>query len=655
MRRKLKAVIVFMLTLYFVLSSAVSFAVTDPVLQMRKVTSLGEKIDKVNEDADYVYVIGNYAFTSIITLDDIRMATNNNAENVSIYCLEKTYNGEFEKTGWIIEGDAHDSLLALEDLHIAYIDNVAIEAQPSQPDVDEPKEEDKTEEVTPANPDEDNKEEATPTQPSEDKKDDDTTTVEPEDPKGEDDKKEDVTPVDPVKPGEDQNEESNPTKPEVDEHEHQFTEWKTIVEPNCRLSRNKVEERTCEICGEKEKKETQPEHHLVRAEELDVPATCTKMGAVYSVCDNVCDGVVCGQEFFHVEPALGHKWEETKSIDKNVTCTEDGLKSFHCLREGCTETKEPEVIEAIGHDWKQYHKAATCTENGMNVQYCNNCGETIKTIIEEEKATGHTFGEYVSDGNANCENDGTMTKTCSSCGATDTIVESGTKKPHVFVSKDNRVEPTCTKNGKEADEVCINCGTIKTGAVLSAVGHDLEYIHTSKTSSRCTGSTTLAKCSRCDFAEIEYETFFGTGHQWDPTGRYCVVCCGEDGEQAKYEDGRKDVWWEVWKSGTPDNIKSRSGAIWFVGFKCDLADCEGYLDEYGHRVATTKEGRRGDTEKIEMKAPQAKQGLVFEGWYELSTGRKITEDDLYTKVKGDTIYVHWRDMYKGYEARYTQE
>ena len=39
----------------------------------------------------------------------------------------------------------------------------------------------------------------------------------------------------------------------------------------------------------------------------------------------------------------------------------------------------------------------------------------------------HPYGEYISDNNATEEADGTKTATCEFCGATDTIIDEGTK------------------------------------------------------------------------------------------------------------------------------------------------------------------------------------------------------------------------------------
>ena len=48
----------------------------------------------------------------------------------------------------------------------------------------------------------------------------------------------------------------------------------------------------------------------------------------------------------------------------------------------------------------------------------------------EGECTEHSFGEYVSDGNATCEVNGTKTATCTVCGETDTVTDIGSKGHH---------------------------------------------------------------------------------------------------------------------------------------------------------------------------------------------------------------------------------
>ena len=68
-------------------------------------------------------------------------------------------------------------------------------------------------------------------------------------------------------------------------------------------------------------------------------------------------------------------------------------------------------------------KEATCTEDGAVNHICS-CGATQMETIAP---LGHSFTEYVSDGNATYEADGTKTAVCEKCGAKDTVVDEGSK------------------------------------------------------------------------------------------------------------------------------------------------------------------------------------------------------------------------------------
>lgn len=88
--------------------------------------------------------------------------------------------------------------------------------------------------------------------------------------------------------------------------------------------------------------------------------------------------------------------------------------------------------------------AATC----QAAQTCTVCGEELDAIKD------HTYGEYVSDGNATCEADGTKTAECIyGCGTTDTVVDAGSKGDHADVDGDGNCDGC---NG----EFCDTCGRV---------------------------------------------------------------------------------------------------------------------------------------------------------------------------------------------------
>ena len=111
-----------------------------------------------------------------------------------------------------------------------------------------------------------------------------------------------------------------------------------------------------------------------------------------------------------------HTWD-AGVVTKEPTCTEAGVKTYTCTTCGATKT---EAIAATGvHTPVDVpEQAATCTKAGhtAGVQ-CSVCG-TIISGMEEIPALGHDWGDYVIT-HAVSGRDGTKTRTCSRCNATE--------------------------------------------------------------------------------------------------------------------------------------------------------------------------------------------------------------------------------------------
>ncbi len=384
------------------------------------------------------------------------------------------------------------------------------------------------------------------------------------------------------------------------QHIHTYTDWKTITESTCR--QKGLQSRECTVCKEVELKETPIElnkHSFERAEWLDVKGTCTRRSQEFIIC------TICGTENFKLgDRAPGHIWDTEKKVDVNPTCTNYGEESIHCLREGCTERKEITKIEKISHDFEEVEEKGTCITPGRILNKCKNCNYSVVL-----RTTGY--------------------------GA------------HVYETLNDRVNPTCTSSGHTESKQCKVCKRVVNGETIKALGHEL--VVTTKVVDNV-GVTVTTKCNRCNIESIETHsiTYFKSGHKWNHDYSKC------EGNECDYSS----VWWWAW------NNKHRENVIWFVGFTCDTSRAEGFDNHQGQKVATVLEGRRGNEDlskmTITMKAPKAKEGFRFEGWYEVEStvdtkGKKVentSSDNYQTYVNGDTITVSFKDMDKGYEARY---
>ena len=232
---------------------------------------------------------------------------------------------------------------------------------------------------------------------------------------------------------------------------HAFGQWIALEGAEC-LSKG-VLRRDCEVCDEFETQEFEEIPHDYLAEVHE--ATCLEGGYTVYTCTR-CENAYTSDE----TEASGHKmsdwnvtadatclsdgeemsqcehceYTETRTVDKlghkyvdkgkAATCTESGIKKEVCER--CGDKKEEVELKASGHSWMTKTVSATCTRDGYTETYCENCSESKKS--NEVKATGHSFGEYISDGNATVDTDGTKTSKCTRCGKKDTIEDPGTKK-----------------------------------------------------------------------------------------------------------------------------------------------------------------------------------------------------------------------------------
>ncbi len=85
------------------------------------------------------------------------------------------------------------------------------------------------------------------------------------------------------------------------------------------------------------------------------------------------------------------------------------------------------------HRYDSVFVQPTCTQMGGFLYRCGQCGYSY--LDGSVAALGHSFTKYVSDGNATATQDGTQTAQCDrGCGATDTIVEEGSRLPGLLSS-----------------------------------------------------------------------------------------------------------------------------------------------------------------------------------------------------------------------------
>ncbi len=115
-------------------------------------------------------------------------------------------------------------------------------------------------------------------------------------------------------------------------------------------------------------------------------------------------------------------------------------------------------------------KDPTCTEPGYTGDtVCKDCGKVLEKG-EEIPATGnHVWNDGVVTKKATCTEAGEKTYTCTVCCATKSETIPATGHDYQVVG---RKDATCDEDGYTGDEVCKNCGDVKsTGSVIPAKGH----------------------------------------------------------------------------------------------------------------------------------------------------------------------------------------
>lgn len=181
------------------------------------------------------------------------------------------------------------------------------------------------------------------------------------------------------------------------------------------------------------------------------------------------------------------------NMDTSVLATgfaEDGSINYHKCTYG---------------DWVIDAKP-TCTEEGSMSRSCTVCGAIEKQSIE---ALEHSYGKEVTA--PTCTSQGYTTYTCAECG--DSYTSDYTDPlGHSFGEWSITTEATCTSDGKTSRE-CTVCGETET-AVIPANDHS--YGEWEIVEPTCTAAGSRTKiCSSC--SDTVFEELAATGHSYSDT------------------------------------------------------------------------------------------------------------------------------------------
>ena len=179
--------------------------------------------------------------------------------------------------------------------------------------------------------------------------------------------------------------------------------------------------------------------------------TCLEDGEERHFISASIDGVEVAQKMETVKlPALGHDFTKKDAAHVTFAFAEDGKTAVATIRcDRCNETTTENVICTA-----KVTTPATCTEKGTTT-YTATCGTASETTTRQDvPALGHSFTNYVYNGDATCDGDGTETAKCDRCDVTDTRTAVATAG--------------CDLHTVDGAKVCAVCGKVNGQPKLAA-------------------------------------------------------------------------------------------------------------------------------------------------------------------------------------------
>jgi hypothetical protein len=199
----------------------------------------------------------------------------------------------------------------------------------------------------------------------------------------------------------------------------------------------------------------------------------------------------------------------------------------------------------LGHDYQYVpgsYESASCTSSGKESdRECSRCHDVIYGSYIP--VLPHTYDREVVNAtylksDADCIHSAVYYKSCicGECG-TETFTY-GSPLGHFYQEvSESSIAPTCTSEGKEADQSCLRCGDVITGAVIAKLPHTFDQKTASdkylKTSADCTHEAVYYMSCTC--GEKGTETFIhgnALGHDYkEVIGSEVAPGCTSEGKE----------------------------------------------------------------------------------------------------------------------------
>ena len=242
-------------------------------------------------------------------------------------------------------------------------------------------------------------------------------------------------------------------------------------------------------------------------------------------------------------------------------CKHENISKATCTTASACADCGEEISAALGHtdgEWVT-DAEATCTENGSRHQICSVCNATIRT--ESTDMLAHTEGEWVTDAEATCAEEGSRHQTCSVCNTT-IKTEAIEKLEHTKGEWVSDTSATCTESGSKR-QVCSVCNATVNTIATTKLGHDnAVFISIEETDGKFYASWSCGRCG-VDYTE-EYKTTtatFTTNHTYGSYPKYGLYVNATGGVRSYeykfvvYDSNTKQVY---------DTIYTDSGKITYT-------------------------------------------------------------------------------------------
>ena len=226
------------------------------------------------------------------------------------------------------------------------------------------------------------------------------------------------------------------------------------------------------------------------------------------------------KKLLHNDPSGTHTHTGvTLKSSTAATCTTNAMVTYLC---SCGAEFTTELLGTAGHKLGEYtsNNDATCMEDGTKTAHCTNPGCTYYVTVTDvgtRNPDKHSFTNYVSNNDATCFDAGHKTASCDNgCGATDVkIDENAPALGHTWGTYESNGNATCEQDGTKTAK-CVRYGQGGCTAMDtvpdagSKLGHDFTDYTYNNNASYTEDGTETAHCNHAGCNETHTRKAEGT-------------------------------------------------------------------------------------------------------------------------------------------------